>query len=119
MVKTILIVDDDVAVRRLFRAVLNQEGFDVAEAGDGQEALDAVRASEPALIVLDLVMPTVEGIETLVALRKDGVKSKIIAVSGIPQYLSAARLMGADAALLKPISIDELVTTVRSLLGPG
>lgn len=114
--KTILVVDDEVAVRRLFRIALSGEGFEVLEAGNGQEALNLVLRAVPAVILLDLVMPGVEGIETLVALRRLGVTSKIVAMSGKPQYLSAAKLIGADEALLKPISIDELKATVRGLL---
>jgi DNA-binding response OmpR family regulator len=110
-------VDDDPSVRNLFRIILSEEGFEVRQAGNGQEALRSVEAVEPALIILDLVMPDVEGIETLVALRRRGTRSKIIAISGKPQYLSAAKLIGANEALLKPIGVADLVATVHALLG--
>ena len=65
----VLVVDDEAAIRDIVRRYLTAEGFEVAEAADGREALDRLRALEPDLVVLDVVMPGMDGLEVLRRLR--------------------------------------------------
>jgi hypothetical protein len=114
----ILVVDDEEGVRNLFRDVLQGAGHQVAVARDGNEALALARERRFDVVVTDLVMPEREGIETIMALRKDQPGVKIVAVSGAfgGLMLKAAGVLGADATMRKPVSPLDLLDTVRALL---
>jgi PAS domain S-box-containing protein len=116
---TILVVDDEAAIRGLFHKILARAGYRVMEAADGAQALAAVKKGGVDLVITDLVMPEKEGIETIVAIRKNHPQVKIAAVSGAfgGKYLEIASQLGADAALAKPVSEETLLGTVRRLLG--
>ena len=115
---TILVVDDEEAVRRLLQEVLG-ERYRVLLAADGREALEAI-AGEPNLdlVITDLVMPNLEGIETIQAIRKAKPGLKIVAMSGVfgGHFLKSAKALGADATLRKPIRVDVLHETLGELL---
>ena len=117
--RTILVVDDDEGVRKLLEQILTAEGYEIVAAANGREAVEIVRGRSIDLVITDLVMPEVEGIETIQALRSERPALKIIAVSGAfgGKFLSAAVKLGASATLLKPIGRDKLVSTVRAVLG--
>jgi CheY-like chemotaxis protein len=108
---TVLVVDDNAAVRAVICETLRMEGFEVRAASNGQEAVDAVAIAEPDLILMDSIMPVVSGPEAIGMLRARGVRSKIIALSGI----ASDRTSGADAILLKPLSPEELFRTIQQL----
>ena len=114
----ILVVDDNDDIRSMLELLLRREGFDVAAARDGEEAL-ALFAERPAdIVVTDLFMPERDGIETIVALRERYPEAKIIAMSGWqsqrgPDYLAVAREIGALATLRKPFEPRELLRVVR------
>jgi CheY-like chemotaxis protein len=117
----ILIVDDDRQVRTMLRATLEREGYEVREAGDGREAIAMYSESPDDVVLADLIMPEMEGIETIIALRRDHPEAKIIAMSGGghvgPQsYLSSAKQCGAHFAFTKPIDRDELLGAIRTLV---
>jgi len=116
---TILIVDDDEHIRKLFEQMLTAEGYRVVAAADGKEALQIVRGRSIDLVITDLVMPESEGIETIQAIRSERPTLKIIAVSGAfgGKFLGIAAKMGVSATLLKPIGRDTLVSTIRTVLG--
>jgi len=118
----ILAVDDDDQTRRLLRAMLEQAGHDVADAGDGNEALAIVRTNPPELVIMDIVMPEKEGIETIMDTRRDFPDLPIVAISGGGQiagecYLAMAQKLGATRTLAKPFGRDELLDAVQSVLG--
>jgi two-component system, chemotaxis family, chemotaxis protein CheY len=118
---TILVVDDDASDRQLFRIILEKAGYAVTEASSGKEALDAILNTRLDLIVLDLSMPEMDGLEILRAARYLP-KPKIIAVTGLTpvfsdRMLEAAKMLGATATLDKDQAQDLLVPTVRELLG--
>jgi CheY-like chemotaxis protein len=118
----ILLVDDNDELRRTVGRMLASSGHDVIEAGDGAEALRLLERARPALVVTDLVMPGKEGIETIIDIRKRGIATKILAMTGSdpadqPTYLDAASKLGADAVLRKPFRAAELKTIVDRLLG--
>jgi CheY-like chemotaxis protein len=114
----ILIADDDAEVRGFLRAALESGGYEVVEAANGKQALAAVRAGGVDLAIMDLVMPEQEGIETIVALRKEAPSVGIIAISGALEgpYLGMARALGAQAALSKPVSAELLLAKVAEAL---
>ncbi len=115
--KTILVVDDEPRIAQLARDYLERAGFAVITAGDGTTALAQARTVKPALIVLDLGLPQLDGLDVTRALRKE---------SNVPILILTARAeesdkivgleLGADDYLTKPFSPKELVARVRAIL---
>lgn len=117
-VKTVLVVDDEATVRGLERRVLSESGYDVAEAADGQQALDYLAKGEPlALLVADLDMPVLSGdkmVSKVRALRPD---LKVLFVTAhIDKLMDARPLWEGEAFLEKPFSINGLREAVSLLL---
>jgi CheY-like chemotaxis protein len=117
----ILIADDESGVRVFLRAALERSGYEVVEAADGKEALEAARKGQVDLALLDLVMPKQEGIETITAMRKEMPGLRIVAMSGAyqGQYLEIARRLGADATLVKPFTAEQAMAKVAQALERG
>jgi CheY-like chemotaxis protein len=115
---TILVVDDEPGIRHLLRKLLTGVSYRVLEAGNGREALQQVATSQVDLVIMDLVMPELEGIETIQALRRTLPQLKIIAMSGqfAGPMLRAAEHLGAQASLVKPIDQDDLLDAVARLM---
>ncbi|MEW6583062.1 MAG: response regulator transcription factor [Actinomycetota bacterium] len=113
----ILVVDDERSIRRLLRLYLTGAGFTVAEAADGREAVDEVRSGGIDLVLLDLMLPGLEGIEVCREIRR---------FSGVPVIMVTARddetqrivglEIGADDYVAKPFSAPEVVARVRAVL---
>lgn len=121
---TILVVDDIAGVRRAIGGLLAREGHRIAEAADGVEALAVARREQPDLVITDLLMPRLDGIDTIDRLRESGVRCPILAVSGGGSLVEAGEALAAavpvaDATLRKPFETEELVATVDRLLGGG
>jgi DNA-binding NtrC family response regulator len=114
----ILIIDDDRQMRRLLIRILQGAGHTVREAENGRGGIEAFRSERPELVISDIVMPGMEGIETIRMLCRDGPEVPIIAISGgsDPIYLRAATALGATASLEKPFAADELIALVAKLL---
>ena len=114
----ILVVDDDRAFRRSTGALLRQEGYQVREAGNGQEAVEALQAGSADLILLDLRMPGISGIELVEVLRQWGEGAPILMISGFGTVESAVQALhtGADDFLTKPVEPDVLSGRVADLL---
>ncbi len=116
-VKTILVVDDELKITRLVRDYLHEAGFAVIEANDGPSALQAARTGDPDLILLDLGLPGMDGLDVTRTLR---------ATSMVPIIMLTARSdesdrivgleLGADDYIVKPFSPREVVARVRALL---
>ena len=117
--RTILVADDEEGIRKLLEQILSAEGYEIVLAANGREALEIARARKLDLVITDLVMPEIEGIETIQTLRSELPSVKIIALSGAfgGRFLHSAAKLGASATLLKPIGKDKLVSTVRAVLG--
>ena len=115
--RRILVVDDEPRMTRFIRMNLDLEGFSVHEAFDGKEALDRVREVLPDLVILDVMMPKLDGFQTLQMMRE---------VSSVPVIMLTARAseddrvrgleLGADDYITKPFSPRELVSRVRAVL---
>jgi len=118
MPHTVLIIDDDVQLRRLCRITLEESGYLVSEASNGKEALAAVRGTPFDLLVLDLSMTDMDGIEFLMAERAELPKLRIVAISGFlgGTMLRAAQQLGCVATLAKPFSPESLLALVDEVL---
>ncbi|MGO9207554.1 MAG: response regulator transcription factor, partial [Candidatus Limnocylindrales bacterium] len=106
----ILVVDDDPKIVRLVRTYLEREGFRVVEATDGREALAAIAVEAPALVVLDLMLPHVDGLAVMRAVRRtDRTPIIVLSARGTTADRIAGLSEGADDYLPKPFSPAELV----------
>jgi two-component system OmpR family response regulator len=115
--RVILVVDDDRKIVALVRAYLEREGYRVSSAFDGREALRRARAEEPALIVLDLMLPELDGLEVMRVLRAESdVPVLLLTARGsLPERIVGLE-RGADDYLPKPFSPAELVVRVKAIL---
>jgi DNA-binding response OmpR family regulator len=117
----ILIAEDEVGFRQMMAMVLARAGFQTIEATNGAEALRILESRTVPLVITDIVMPDMEGIELIRRLRRAASGPRILAISGggviaSGDYLHAARLLGADAVLAKPFTNTALVAAVRDIL---
>jgi CheY-like chemotaxis protein len=118
MSESILIVDDESQVVEVFQEALQQAGYSVSAAENGRKAIELIQTSKFDLVLLDIVMPDMDGIEVLRELLKAESKLKVIAMSGMldSQFLRVAQHLGAVAAIYKPISLEALRTMVSQIL---
>lgn len=114
----ILIVDDDKNTRRFIRAALEAENFTVSAAADGEEALDKMDREHIDLVVLDIMMPKMDGYAFTKALRSAQSTLPILMVSAkqLPEDRKKGFYLGIDDYMTKPVDIEELVLRVRALL---
>jgi CheY-like chemotaxis protein len=115
--KKILVVDDEESIRYLYREELEEEGFQVEVAGNGEEALEKLPFFKPDLITLDIKMPGMNGIETLKRIRESERKLPIIMCSAYGEYKQDFTTWASDAYIVKCADLTELKTTIRRLLG--
>ncbi len=117
---TILVVDDEAPVRETVRAYLEREGYTVYTANDGAAALQSIRAFKPDLIVLDIMLPEVDGLEVLRRLRQES-NAWVLMLSARAEEMDKilGLKMGADDYLTKPFSPRELVARVEAMLRRG
>jgi diguanylate cyclase (GGDEF)-like protein len=120
MADKILVADDDPAILRLVEINLNLDGYEVVTANDGEEALRLVQEHSPALVLLDVMMPKLDGYEVCERIRADGRTRHINVIMLTAKSLSADKIVGltagADDYVLKPFDPMELVARVRSTL---
>jgi DNA-binding response OmpR family regulator len=111
--RPVLVVDDDEATRSAVRAVLTEVGFRVIEARDGAEAMRQIQNDPPALVVLDIQMPGVDGPSFARALRKTLKHVPLVILTGVDDPKHEADRCNAEAFLSKPFNAPELVKVVR------
>lgn len=112
----VLVIEDNAGLRDLLRLTLEGAGHDVVTASQGREALGYLSGHKVDLVLTDLFMPEMDGIEVISALRARFPGMRIVAMSGRPgvDYLSVASELGAARILRKPFSMDELLTAVAA-----
>lgn len=117
----VLLVDDDPDFRDALGKQLAHAGYLVAQSGDGDEAIEWLKLQTADLVILDIVMPNKEGLETILALRRSHPRLPVIAVSGggridAHDYLHLAENLGAVAVLAKPFPFAELQKQIAQAL---
>jgi len=114
----LLVADDDRAIRDSLGRVLRLEGYDVTLVADGAEALESIRTDPPAAVVLDVMMPDVDGLTVCRVMRSEGDRTPILMLTARTD--TADRVAGLDAGaddyLPKPFDLDELLARIRALL---
>lgn len=124
MSKSILVADDEEGVLRTVVVVLQRAGYKVTAVTDGSIAVRTLRSETFDLLITDILMTEMEGIETIMTVRQMRPELKIIAMSGggrlgPTDYLQMASKLGVYATLTKPFTHDSLVQTVQACLGDG
>ncbi len=117
---SILVADDQEGHRRLLALVLSDEGHDIVMVGDGREALDWLQQHTPDLVILDVAMPFVSGLEVAAWMRReprfDGVKVVILTAARDERTREFCRVASVDALVLKPLDGTDFRALVRSVL---
>ena len=108
-----MLVEDDRDLADVIQAALEFEGLDVAVAHDGREGLDLIDRTHPDVVITDLVMPVLDGLQLIQRLFMQGLRLPVIAVSAVGSRLHAARELGAVEALVKPVEPKELAAVAR------
>ena len=119
-----LIIDDESEVRSLLTRTLTQAGYEVVAVASGDEGTRACRQQSFDMVVVDMVLPEKDGLETMMEIRRGSPKARIIAMSGAPRApimdpLSLAMKLGAVAILTKPFTPDEFIGSVALHLPPS
>ncbi len=114
--KKILCVDDDPSLLRLYHDELTEEGYKVILAKDGQEALMKFEKESPDVIVLDIRIPKIDGIETLTTMLGKDRQVHVILHTSYPQYKENFMTWGADAYVMKSSDLSELKQKIREVL---
>jgi CheY-like chemotaxis protein len=117
----ILVIDDDPLTRLTIAALLEDAGYAVIAAENGEEGLALVAKHRPQLVITDMVMPRMEGSEAIRAIKRDHAEVRILAISGggrigNADFITTALELGADAGLAKPFGFEELDAAVRQCL---
>jgi YesN/AraC family two-component response regulator len=117
----ILIIDDEEQIRQYLQRILEKEGHEVVDAPDGAVGTKLYREKPADVVILDILMPEKEGLETIIELKRDYPDTKIIAISGGGRggkldFLKIAQKLGALRTLNKPFTRKEIINTVQELL---
>ena len=123
MAKKVLIVDDELNITISVEFLMRREGFEVSVAKDGEEGLSMIRSWMPDLVLLDVMMPKMDGFEVCRTVRADAsladVRIVMLTAKGREAEVEKGLSLGADAYIPKPFSTSELVSRVKSLLETG
>ncbi len=117
-VPRVLVVDDEENIRYLLTSALNHAGFEVAEAQTGRGALDGVKAFRPDAVLLDVMLPDLDGFEVCRRMRSDGDRTAVIFLTAHDATEDKVRglTLGGDDYVTKPFSLEEVVARVRVIL---
>ena len=117
--RRILVIDDEKGIRVLLRKILEEIGYEVVEASDGEEGVGIYRDQQADVVITNIVMPRKDGCEVIRELTGDVPDVRIIAISGDPACLPVAQALGASRAFSKPSSIRDLLGSVEELVDRG
>ncbi|MEQ1791984.1 MAG: response regulator [Nitrospira sp.] len=113
---TILIIDDEESIRILLRSALEAAGYEVTEAANGRQGLESYRRKPVDLVITDILMPELNGLDMLLELTREFLNAKVVAISGAggeKNVLDVAKLLGARQTFRKPFSMPQLLGAVR------
>lgn len=118
MEKKILLVDDDVRAREMFYNLFSRKGYKVFSAAAAQEGIELIRQERPDLVLMDIKMPKMDGIQALKNIREVGIKTRIVMLTGVEDIEAErqARLHGASGFLRKALDIDIIAKAVDEIL---
>jgi len=116
--KTIMVIDDSIVIRKMIEIALEDEDFNIVTAISGKEGLENIESQQPNLVILDMMLPDMNGIDVLKTIKSEK-KIPVIMLSGkdSPQLIENAKEIGVDDFLPKPFRDEELVEKVRTLVG--
>lgn len=112
--RNILIVDDDETLLHLLKRFFVREGFEVAVATDGIEAMERLKAENPAVVLTDLNIPSLSGIELIQCIRKKGKDTAIVVMTAYPEEWSGSEV---EACFMKPFDIEEMFSVIQRIVG--
>jgi DNA-binding response OmpR family regulator len=117
----ILVIDDDALVRRSLEAMLQEADFNVLLACNGKEGLELFRAHRPELVIADVIMPEMEGFETIKIIKREQPETRVLAISGGGRWanrdlIDMAQHLGADGGLEKPFEAEQLLASLRKCM---
>ncbi|PTY08346.1 response regulator [Opitutaceae bacterium EW11] len=117
----LLVVDDDLSLRNMLTQALSRHGHAVTQASNGREAWMQLQVGTFDLVLMDLIMPDVEGLETIRRMRSAGTRTKVLAMSGggrsgTENILKMAHMLGASETIEKPFTAQELMAVVDRML---
>ena len=116
----VLVVDDEPQIRGMIRETLEEAGYDVDEARGGKEGLDRYRNKPADVVLMDILMPDQDGLESILAFRREFPNSRVIAMTGcddmigVLNFSEVAKMMGARSALQKPFEKQALLNAVAA-----
>ncbi len=118
---SVLIIEDDDFVQKMLKQTFERAGYEVATAPNGRIGIKLYQNKPYDVVITDLIMPDMEGIETITHLRKDNPDVKVIAISGggrnkPDDYLHMAEKLGASRTFTKPVNRQELLTAVKEMV---
>ena len=116
--KTIMVIDDSIVIRKMIEIALEDEDFNIVTAISGKEGLENIESQQPNLVILDMMLPDMNGIDVLKTIKSNK-NLPVIMLSGkdSPQLIESAKEIGVDDFLPKPFRDEELVEKVRTLVG--
>lgn len=117
--KKVLVADDEQSIRKLYERELRKEGYEVLFASNGQEAIQMVRNGRPDLIVMDIRMPGMDGIEAMSRILEENNELPVVINTAYSSYKENFLSWSADAYLTKSADLSELKGTIRSILDAG
>lgn len=118
----ILLLDDETFIQDLFSQFLTHEGYNVECVSNGREGLQKLREFDADLVITDIMMPEMDGLEVVREIRKNRSDLPVIAISGgmrnaAVNFVSVAKEFGADAIFEKPVSLSDLLSSIKQLVG--
>ena len=119
--KSVLVVDDEPGMRELVKHLLINAGYHVLEASNGKHAMEFLKNKSPDLVITDIIMEEMDGVEIIMEIRENYPDIKIIAMSGgskisSEDYLESAADLGADRVFAKPFALSDMLTAIKELI---
>ncbi|NIO17516.1 MAG: response regulator [Deltaproteobacteria bacterium] len=114
--RKILVVDDEESIRLLYKEELEDEGYEVAVAADGMEALEKFQLFQPDLVTLDLKMPGMDGLEVLQKIRKVDMDIPIVLLTAYSEFKQDFTTWASNAYIVKSMDLSELKVTIKEFL---